>query len=670
MCHHVSSFILSAGLALSLLLCSCASQQSAVVATVGDDKITLDEFNAAFAKSRTGKDTVQKATVEDRENFLDLYVRFKLKVKDAYEQGYQNAQDIQADLQEYKRNLAVTLFLEHKFYEPAIHRMYERKRIEVRASHILLKVSSTASPEDTLAAYLKAMKIIDSLKAGRSFEELAVSNSQDPSVASNKGDLYYFGSGAMVPEFEDAVFSVSPGTVLPYPVRTKFGYHIIKVTEQVPNPGSLRISQITKHLTPKSSSQDSAKAMAEMEMVLDSLKHGGKFADLAKTYADDPRLRALSGDIGFIERGRTPRAFEDAVFKLKVGEVSGIVKTTFGLHIAQVTEADPVPSFAEMAPILRSSYEKNHFPQEYNTYTNELKKEYNFVQSPEAVSAWKASVDTSKTTSDVWDSSFSAATRVKDLFTFAGQKISVDSAIHLVKGEKDLQGLPFSKPSTSDKIFDVVSKSLVIAYTAQREESQSPEFEKTVKDYEDGSVIFKAEQNEVWNKISMNDSTLHVFFNANRSKFTWPDRVNVQEIFVQTDTLAKMVTFLMEKQKLPFDSAAAQFNQRGATKEKRGVWGLLPVTNSPLTQQASKMNVGEVSDFFPYQSWYSKIRVLGKESAREKTFDEVGSELSSAFQESESKRLENEWHDSLIRKYPVSINKEAIGISSDQTSKQ
>ena len=408
-----------------------------------------------------------------------------------------------------------------------------------------------------------------------------------------------------------------------------------------------------------------------MEAILDSLKHGAKFADLARAFSDDSRLKEHGGDIGFIERGRTVKSFEDVVFKLKVGEVSGIVKTPFGLHIAQVTEADPVPSFAEMEQVLRSSYQQRYFQKEYDTYVNALKKEYAFARSEDAVAAWRSSVDTGKTTdSETWDSLFSAVTRAKELFTLAGQKITIDSVIRLVKGEKELQGLPFSSPSTSDKIFNKISKNLVIEYKALSMESYSPDFERTVKDYEAGSVLFKAEQNEVWSKISISDSALHVYFNANRSKFTWPDRVNVQEIFVPTDTISKVVTFLLKKQKLPFDSVAAQFNQRGATKEKNGVWGLLPVSNSPLTERAWSMNVGEVSDFFPYQSWFSIIKVLEKDPAREKTFTETGSELSSAFQEDESKRLENEWYESLLKKYPVSVYKEAIANSPEQTSKK
>lgn len=670
MCYRFQLYVLSAGFAFALLFGGCASQQSAVVATIGGDKITLDEFNTMFAKSNGGKDTAQKATADDREKFLDLYVKFKLKVKDAYAQGYQNAPDIQAELQEYKRNLAVTLLVEHEINEPAIHRMYERKLFEVRTSHILLQMPQNASPAETLQTYLKAMKIIDSLKAGRSFEELALNNSQDPSVKSNKGNLNYIVTGRTVPEFEDAVFSAPSGTLLPYPVRTQFGYHIIKITDRRPNPGAIRVSHIIKRLTPKSTAQDSAKAMKDMETVLDSLKHGGKFADLARIYSEDI-AKERGGDIGFMERGITVKEFDEAAFKLKVGEVSPIVKSQFGLHLIQVTDTKPVPSFAKIEQDLRNTYQQHFFEKAYDSYVDGLKKEYNFVQSAEGVSAWNSSLDTTKTTdSENWDSSFTAATRAKELFTFAGQKITIDSIIHLVKGEKDLQGLPLALHGSSVKILNKTSKSLLVEYKAQSIESEFPDFERTIKEYEEGSVLFKAEQNEVWNKISMSDSALHVYFDANRSKFTWPDRVNLQEIFVPTDSVSKVVAFLLKKQKLPFDSVAAQFNSRLSTKQKNGVWGLMPTNSNALTQKAWNMNVGEMSDFFPYESGFSIVKVLEKSPAGDKTFTEAGSELSSAFQESESKRLENEWYESLLKKYPVNVYKEVIANSPEQTSKK
>ncbi len=608
MCYRFQSCLLFAGFVFASMFGGCASQQSAVVATIGGDKITLDEFNTMFTKSNGGKDTTQKTAAEDREKFLDLYIKFKLKVKDAYAQGYQNAPDIQADLKDYRRNLAVALLVEHKISEPALHRMYERRTIEVRASHILLQMRQNASPAETLTTYLKAVKIIDSLKAGRSFEELALNNSQDPSVTSNKGDVNYFVAGRMVPEFEDAVFSAPSGTFLPYPVRTQYGYHIIKITDRQPNPGTIRVSHIIKRLSPKSTAQDSAKAMKDMEAVLDSLKHGAKFADMARMYSED-RTKERGGDIGFFERGKTIKEFDDAAFKLKVGEVSPIVKSQFGLHLIQVTEVKPVPSFADMEQELRNNYQQHFYQNEYNSYVEGLKKEYNFIQSAEGIAAWNSSLDTTKTTnSENWDSSFTAATRAKELFAFAGQKITIDSVIHLVKGDQSLQGLPLVPRVSSVRIIDQISKNLLVEYKAQSIESEFPDFDKTVRGYEEGSVLFKAEQSEVWNKISMNDSALHVYFDANRSKFTWPDRVNVQEIFVAKDSVSKIVANLLNEKKLPFDSVAAQFNSRLSTKQKNGVWGLMATTSDALTEKAWNMSVGEMSGFFPYENGFSIIR--------------------------------------------------------------
>ena len=654
------TYVLIAGFISGLLLAGCASQ-SAVVATVGGDKITLDEFNAMYAKNNGGADASQKASADEKEKFLDLYVKFRLKVKEAYNHGYQNDADVKSELQEYGRNLAVTYLMEKEINEPALRHMYERRLIELRASHILIQVGQNASPADTLAAYGKAVKIIDSLKSGRSFEELAVNNSQDPSVRDNKGDLYFFTSGSMVPEFEEAAFSALPGTVVPHPVRTQFGYHIVKVTERDPNPGTIRVSHIMKRLTAGASAEDTAKAMKELGAALDSIKHGVKFEEIAKNISDDKFSAEHGGEIGLIERRRTVREFDNAAFKLKVNEVSGIVKTPYGFHIIKLNEVKPVPPFASMEQELKNFYQQYRFQTDYDSYVNSLMKEYSFTQSNDGMSAWKSSVDTLKTTNDAnWDSSFSATTRAKVMFTIGGGKVTIDSVIQLVKANQELHGLPFSSPATSDKIFDKVAKNLVVETKAVSMESKYPDFAKIMKEYQEGIMLFKAEQNEVWNKVSVNDSSLHLYFDANRSKYTWPDRVNVQEISVATDSVAKVVQFLLKKQKLPFDSVAAQFNTRQSTKEKNGEWGMLPVTTNELTKKAWTMKSGEVSEAFAYEGGTSIIKVLEKDAARDKTFAEAGSELSSAFQEYESKRLENAWFESLKKKYPVEIFKETL----------
>ena len=662
--YRIHAVLLFVGFVVALSWSGCSSQQSAVVATIGGENLTLDQFNALYEKNNGGKDVAQKATVEDREKFLDLYSTFRLKVLDAYALGYQNDPGILAELRQYRQNLAVTYYINREITEPALREMYARQSVDLRASHILLRLAPNATPHDTLIAYQTAVKILDSLKNGRSFEELALNNSQDPNVKNTKGDIYFFTGSVMVPEFEEAAFSVQPGTVVPYPVRTRFGYHIIKVTGREPNPGTIRVSHIMERVTATTSSEDSAKAVRELEGLLDSLKHGAKFSDLAMQYSDDNYTKGRGGDLGFLTRGRTVKEFDQAAFKLKKGEVSGIVKTPFGLHLIQVTEVQPLPTYEAMEQELRKSYQTNRFEKDYDACAGSLKKGYNFFESRQAAAAWRGSLDSIKMRTDtLWDSLFTPQTRAEILFSFAGQNFTVDSVIRFIKADPELEALPVSNPGYVDEFLGKVSNKMVIAYKAESVETTFPDFESTIKEYQEGSMLFKAEQNAVWNKIVVNDSTTQIYFEAHRSEYTWPDRVNLQEIFVPTDSVTKVVAFLLKKQHLSFDSVAAHFNSRQSTKAANGVWGLMPVSTNALFEQAWKMNEGDVSDFFKYENGYSIIKVLAKDPARNKTFKEAGSELSSAFQEAESKQKETEWENSLRLKYPVREFKEMLANS-------
>jgi peptidyl-prolyl cis-trans isomerase SurA len=662
---------MSTSIVIPLIVSGCATQNQSVVADIGGEKVTLKEFEREYAKNNGGLDSAKNSTLEQREKFLDLYVKFKLKVREAYDLGYDKDSSVQSELNEYRNSLAVKYFLDKNVTDPAIKKMYERRKEYIRASHILFRVPSDAPPADTLRQYNLAMQVIDSLKQGVPFEQLALDNSQDPSVKVNKGDLGYFTSGSVVPEFEDAAYSLQPGQFTTTPVRTQFGYHIIKVTDRAPNTGTIRVSHIMKRLPEGASVEDSLKAMHDLEAVLDSLQHGGSFEHFAEKVSDDRYSGIHGGDLGFIERRRTVPSFEQAAFALKKGEISGIVRTPFGLHIIKVTDAKPMPSFSELEPELKKFYQQYVYNSDYNRLVARLKKEYGFVTSDSTVLTCMQEVDTTKTLNDPsWDSSFTAETRAKTLFSFAGRTISVDSALQLAKEDQDLHQMLLKDRSTLKTIFEKVGDNAVVGYHALQVESNDPEFVEVMKEYKDGSMLFKAEQAEVWNKIATNDSSLRVYYDAHKDKFTWPDRVNVQEIWVGTDSAATAISSLLKTGKLDFDSAATLYNERGSTKIKKGEWGLLPVGTNDLTRQGWNMAVDSMSDPFKFDNGYSIIKVLQRDPARDKTMDEAGSELSAAYQDYESKKLESAWSDELMKKYPVVIYNDALKNAFSQTVAQ
>ncbi len=666
----------------------CASQKDVIVAEVASEKISLVEFETMYAKNNGGWDGAAKTSIDDREKFLDLYVKYKLKVKEAYARGYDQDPELRNELNDYRKNLAVTYVIDKEVTGPALQEMYSHRSQEIRASHILITVKENASPADTLEAYTKALAVIDSLKAGIPFAELAVRNSQDPSAASNKGDLYYFSGGAMVPEFEQAVFALQVGQVSLKPIRTQFGFHIIKVTDRKTNPGQVNPAHIMKRLTRTSTAEDSATAWKDIRVVLDSLKAGADFADLARRHSDDTYSSPQGGDLGLIERRRTVKEFDSVAFALQVGHFSNVVVTPFGLHIIKVLKTEPVKSFKEMEQDLKAEYQRTRYQSDYNRLIVQMKKQYNYTQDENALAAFAAAADTTKTTGDAkWDSTITAPLRAKTLLTINGHGVSIDSVIALQKVNSDLQALSLKDAKTSIRtIADKIGSSLVVEYHARLMEDKFPRFKATMKEYEEGILLFKAEQVEVWNKVSAKDSLLRLYHKGIASKFTWPDRVNAQEIFVPTDSIAREVKRALagytrdsvaakskrsKKQQiitiavppLSFDSAAVVYNQHETTKGKKGVYGFLPATQNEMTDKAWKMAEGAVSEPFPFENGITIVKTLKKDPARTKTYEEAMSEVSGQFQDAESKRLEDVWQSYLLNKYPVVLHNDVLKMS-------
>lgn len=658
----------------------------AYVADIAGEKISVTDFEQVYAKNNGGIEAAAKTSLEEKQKFLDLYVKFRLKVKEAYALHYDKDPELQKELADYRKNLGVSYMLDQEITGPAIQQMYDRRKKEVRASHILIRVEPTAPAADTLAAFTTIQKILDSLKAGAKFETLAKNNSQDPSAQYNGGDLYYFTAGAMVPEFEDCAFSLKVGEVST--CRTQFGYHIVKVTDIKDNQGSVHVSHIMKRLSPQPTSEDSTAAANELMKVRDSIMNGGDFAGFARSMSDDTFSGQRGGDLGFIDRGRTVREFDDVMFSLKDGELSGIVKTQFGLHLVKRHETKGIPSFKELEQTLRSEYQRNRFQYDYDKMLTKIKKMYNYALNEGSMKAFAASLDTAKTTNDAdWDSTVTAQIRDRVLLTYGTEKVTVGTVIDLSKENIELKGLLLKDPATVETIVTKVGNGLIAEYYARQMENTFPDFARTMKEYEDGILLFKAEQENVWNKVQPTDSALRLYYDANRSKYTFPDRIEIQEIYVQNDSLVQLVkkaingysvdslvakksrarskkvqydTITIAIAPISFDSAAALYNKRGTTMEKRGNWGMIPVSTNDLTARAWTMAAGDSLNPVPYENGFSFVKVIKKDPAREKTFEEAQSEVSGAFQEYETKRLSDNWYETLKKKYPVVLKPEAL----------
>jgi peptidyl-prolyl cis-trans isomerase SurA len=228
-------------LALAFILSSCAPQHAdLVVAKFGDNVIKMNEFENAYVKNVGSYDAAKKDSLSKLKSFMDLYLNFKLKLRDAEVRGYGEDAALKQELTDYKKKVGVTYLLEKNIVEPGIKNLYDKRKWELRVSHLMIRPDSSGEE----AARKLTQAILDSIKSGKSFESMVSKYSQDSFSKKDGGDIFYVTAGQLPVEFEDAAYNTPKGQVYPWVVRTKYGFHIIKVTDKKERVPQIRASHI------------------------------------------------------------------------------------------------------------------------------------------------------------------------------------------------------------------------------------------------------------------------------------------------------------------------------------------------------------------------------------------------------------------------------------------
>lgn len=650
------TFILGVTLFIVILFIGCGTSNP-ILATVGDEKITLNSFEDNYAKNNGGWDTSATSSIEDRQRFLDLLIKFKLKVKEACAQGLEKDSAVNNEMETYNVSVAQSYMIEKEVVESGVQKMYNRKKNEVRASHILFRLKPAATPDDTLMAFIRAKNVIEQIPTVP-FDSLASRYSEDPSVKTNYGDIGFFTGGRMVPEFEDACYSLILGEYAKNPIRTQFGYHIIKLTGQQPNPGSVRISHILLRF--KEGLKDTATVRDTVWMIYNKLKNGASFTEMMRKYSQDPKSVVNNGDIGFYEQDRLPPKVADVFFKLKTDSVSEPMQFNYGYHIFKLTEKKGIPSFTEMQKDLKEQYkQQNRYERDYKQYVERLKAQYHVSIDSSVVHKLISSVDTTIISgNEKWKDTLSAEMLKKTIIHNAEHSLTVSDFANKVLTTDDFKNYLL----TPSNIWLIVNKMLdvvTIEEHARHATERYPVLASLLKEYKEGILLYRIEQDEVWKKVMVNDSLLKEYYNIHKEEYRWPERINFAEIFTLADSMAK-AAYWKVKYGEDFLDVAQEYTNRSGYKEKKGIWGFQPFAVNDLSRKASTMAVDSVSEPFQYESGWSIIKTIAKDSAHMKSFEDATPEVASGYQEVASKQREKDWVEALKKKYPVTINKEML----------
>jgi peptidyl-prolyl cis-trans isomerase SurA len=559
---------LTGGILLALFVTACKTaapvvQQTPpkqpVIITLGDKAFTTDDFFQSFTKNQLSADSTQHTDVRQ---YLDLYTNLKLKVLAAENEKRDTTEDFREEMATYRKQLAQSYMTDRVLVESLSAEAYQRMQEEVNVSHILIPVSENASPADTVAAFDKANALRKQLLGGQDFAQTAQTNSADQTTAAKGGNLGYFTTFSVIYPLETAAYTTPVGSISA-PVRTRFGYHLIKVNDKRPSRGRVQVAHILVRISPSADEAGQKAAQERINAIYARLQKGESFETVCRDVSDDLTSRMNGGLLPSFETGRQVPAFEEAAYALaKPGDLSKPVRTNYGWHIIKLVERKPLDSYVTLGPALRQRVTTDTRADVLRQATvQRLQKEYAVKEATPVLNDALAQADSSLLRGQWrYPEVLPPTLQDKVIVTIADQPYTVNRFFDFVRQKQQPPRNPVlqnsanqavSTPVTGSpavamrRLFDRYVGDQLIATEEANLDKKSPEFRALLGEIRDGVLLSQMMDKNVWER-SMNDSTgQRMIFEQNKHKYKLPERAVATIVVTKNDALLKQTTDLL-----------------------------------------------------------------------------------------------------------------------------
>ena len=506
-------------LVLALLTVS-AQKKGETIVTIGDVKVSREEFEANYKKNNTN--VLDKKDLKTPAEYLDLYIKFKLKVLEAEKLGYDTVRSYCEELEGYRRELAKPYLTDVSYNDEMVKTAYYRTVNERKASHILIRVTPEAAPADTLAAWNKINDIRNQILAGADFNEMASKYSEDPSAAQNKGLLGYFSAFQMVYPFEDMAYLTPVGQVSPI-IRTRFGYHIIKVHDERPAAGEIKVAHIMKMFPQQASEETIAKLKLTADSIYQKAVSGADFSELAKKYSDDKQSSTDGGVMNWFTPNNMVPAFAEAAFALKNdGDISPVIRTPYGWHIIKRLERRTTQPFEKIKADLEGKIKQNPQISKHSdeVFDRKLRTEYNMkINEPNFSKYLEWIADTAN-----WKKQIAEDPVQKlQLVTYADQKLTTGAFTNYLQKLNFRAQVIQTEAQLKNQLDKFINQEL-LKYENTQLERKHPDFARIFQEYHDGILLFNISKDKIWDVATSDTARLLNYFDHSTKRYYWNER--------------------------------------------------------------------------------------------------------------------------------------------------
>lgn len=628
-----------------LSLMAAPKDADPVLMTVNKKPVKLSEFEYLYQKNNA-----QQLTTQPIDEYLDLFVVYKLKVADAEAAGIAEDEAFINEYAGYKRDLSEPYLVDKTVRDSLVNSIYERMKTEVDVSHIMVERPFGASASDGKKALLDSLRT--EILAGRAdFANVADTYSIDPAVKRNHGHMGYIVAGTFPYTFEDAAYTTAVGDISPV-IETPFGYHIVKVNATRPTMGQVKVQHILK-LTRGLSDEEQAARKAQIDSIYTVLINGGNFDEIARAESDDTGSARNGGMLDWFSAGRMVPEFEAASFALANGEISEPFSTAYGYHIVKRLDWKEIDPFDVMAPRINAMIDRDERQQiPVKAKTRQLRAKYNTVINDKLVDEIRSTI----ANYGRLDSTL-VATLVNDdrtIITLNGDNgdISVGDVFSALPSHFTALGADEANASFLNRLQEVADDA---AIEAERENLavENVDYRNLLNEYRDGMLLFEISDRNVWTRSKTDTEGINAFFNANKDKYAkWQaPKFKGYVIFATADSIKEAAQQYLSDNAISNDKLVEALRERFGKDIK--VERVLAAEGDNAIIDG--LAFGKPAPT-PSGKWISYFAYDGKVVDQpEEVADERGA-VTTDYQN----LLEEEWVKNLRKKYPVKINKKVL----------
>ena len=613
--------------------------------TYGNAAVDKGEFIRAYNKNKTPVNDKEKALRE----YLDLYVKFKLKVKAAMELRLDTLPQLQYDAQSFRSQIEDSYLNNEKAVNDLLNEAFNRSQKDLHVLHFFVPVEANATADDTL----KALKSINAYYAGLASGKTDYDNLNAAlPVKIKQSDLGFITVFSLPYEYENVIYTLKNGeTSKPY--RTKNGWHLFKLIEERKAVGKWKVAQILFSIPPDATAEARKGYEKKADSVYLLLQKGEDFGKMARWFSDDKVTYGSNGELAEFGSGKFESSFENEVFKLtRDKEISKPFLTAYGYHIVKRLSQSPVSTdkndAAYQFELKQKIQQDSRITYAKDLFAKEIMRQVNFKKTVAVSDAdlYRYADSIMAVTNSETDNAALYPIATKTLYTYAKTKLTGKDWLNFVRSYKSNTEL--YRGESNAVLADKFITSTVMDYYKKHLEDYNADFRYQMDEFKDGNVLFEIMERNIWGKASADMKALQKYYDENKSKYLWSASVNV-------------IIFNCSGKAFADSARAAVLNGKDwkkiveeANNNVLADSGRFELTQLPVTID-SKTADGYVSQIVvsPVDGNTSFIKVINQYAASlQRSFDEAKGLVINDYQNI----LEEKWIAELKNKYPVKIN--------------